>query len=173
MDSSSQTAPPDRQTDRESFQSRISQIKCCNLLVRLSLHMPTENQWGLFSSCVCLLYLFTCLPYFFFFFSSFIFRHSHVPHFTCSSSSVFTQFLGVTRLCWSKQGRAENHDDGWTWRRQLPAGPANVYSDWRSASMCASLQKGWMEIEQCFIIQLCVMFSSNVDIYKYKPHNQG
>ncbi len=64
--------------ERERAQSRISQIKCCNLLVRLSLHMPTENQWGFFSCCA---YppVDSTSPLVFLFLLSFICFQSHIP----------------------------------------------------------------------------------------------
>lgn len=64
--------------ERAFWRSTISQIKCCNLLVRLSLHMPTENQWGSFTSCDQMsVFSFVCLVCFLSFFcsSSFLLTH--------------------------------------------------------------------------------------------------
>lgn len=85
------------QTERESFQGGISQIKCCNLLVCLSLHMPGANQWGCTYSSSFLVFL------------SFYFFSALCPH----STSLACIFLHVGHLFFYVSKQANTRDLLW------------------------------------------------------------
>lgn len=75
----------------------------------LSLHMPTENQWGFFSCCISL----STLPHhlsFSFLLLSFSFNHTSSFH-SFLLKSLFTEVMRVIFLCWSKHKYTKDHDD--------------------------------------------------------------